>query len=274
MYHHLRACRQLLLRLLERPGEIVRTGTRRLMGLALESYCFLAVVANITPYGLLEPRTLPIDDAFLHSAKHLESYDTFGSFFACGYSICADIPSIAMLARQRLIEDERHTCHISNESKTTYHKILKKITHWQVPNLGSQMLQWSTAYQATGEIWRHAMILYLKTSMCGSTIGNAALLDEIQYHVDMVLHFLARIGSSPYGTIMMWPGLITGSCMTSSEQQQAMLQRMRLSRFPNLHLVQASNLLELLWADADERAFGPYGLFVTMKKHNINLSIA
>ncbi|KAK4500846.1 hypothetical protein PRZ48_009038 [Zasmidium cellare] len=150
MFYHLRACRQLILHLLERPGETGRAGTRRLMGFALESYSFLALTANVTPYGMLESRSLPIDDPFLTSAKQLESYDTFGSFFPCGHTIYAYIPSIAMLGNQRLQEQELDSDYCSFESTKTYEDLLASISDWQPPKIGEEMKQWSAEYISTG----------------------------------------------------------------------------------------------------------------------------
>lgn len=240
----------------------------------MESYSFLALIANITPYGLLETRTFVFEDSVVPWSTYMKSFETFGSFFACGYEICAFIPAISKLAQQRQLEHESCNANISPANFVTYQNLLYNITKWQPPPIDKEMRQWSSEYGAAAEVWKHAVLIYFKASMCGSSIEDPETLEDIQGHIELALKSLHGVGSSPYGTIMMWPGLITGSCLTKDEQRQAMLFRMRFSRFPNLHLAQASRLLELLWADPDKRSFGPYGLFIMMKKHNIVLSIA
>lgn len=43
------------------------------------------------------------------------------------------------------------------------------------------------------------------------------------------------------------------------------------SRWRVNQVLTAEKILKLLWKDSDERAFGPYGLYFVMDKHDISM---
>ncbi|RVX74377.1 hypothetical protein B0A52_01502 [Exophiala mesophila] len=272
MFLHLRASRQLILHLLGGPIEMDRLEIRRSMGFALEMYSFLNLVANVTPYGALQDRTLPFD-SFLLSLSHLEDYETFGIFLGCGYALFEMIPRIALFSRERLREEEnQEDC--SPETMSTYQTLLSDIENWKSSPPNREMKEWHMEHRIAGEMYRHNLFIYLKASMCGSCVDNPKTICEIQKHVDIVLQLRRYFPLTPYATIMLWPFVITGSCLIQQDQRQELINTLACSEFRMGHLFQACELLEHLWADDDRRSFGPYGLYLMMKKHNLNLSMA
>lgn len=273
MILHLRASRYLLVQLCEQPANAITSSEKLILGFALENYCFLTLMTNVTPYGVLTDRVVPFD-SFSLSLAHLENYEGFGIFFSLGYSLFETIPQIALLARDRLREEECSQGKRTPESNLSYQAILECIENWSSTPPNTDMEMWQIAHDAAGELWRRALLIYLKTSMCGSLVSDITVRREIQSYVSSVLALYQLVQCSPYGTIMMWPMLMTGSCVTQREEQQFVSNAFRVEQSKMLHLSRAIELLEILWKDDDQRSYGPYGLFLMMAKHNLQLCIA
>lgn len=270
---HLRAARHMIHELLQRNPQTLDMDYRSCTGLALETYCFLTMVANITRYGLIPERTI-LFDTFTLSLNHLKAYDTHDIFFAFGHALFEHIPRIALLARQRLREEEAGESACNSESELAYAKLLKRIEGWTIPGPNPRILQWLAEYGAVGEIWRHAITIYLKATQCGSCVNDARILRELQDHVSIIVRLWTGLRPSPFCTTLMWPSLIAGSVMTDPDQRKGLTNALRLDEFSMIHIEQALKLPHLLWEDNDKRSFGPYGLYLMMKKHDIHLCVA
>lgn len=244
------------------------------MGFAVETYCFLTLVANVTPYGLLQERTIPFD-SFMLSLKHLEAYGTYRIFLACGHQLFEHIPRIALLAQRRLQEegDQLSSERQKAETDEAFRQLLCRIEKWTAPLPIPQMGRWHSEYATVSEIWREAITIYLKATQGGSRVKSTPILVEIQSHVSKVVQLWESLAPSPYCTTLMWPALITGSCMTEFDQQKRVQRGMMFGGASMMHLKQAQALLQHLWGDEDERSFGPYGLYRAMEKNGVNLCV-
>ena len=178
-----------------------------------------------------------------------------------------------MLATKRLREEELSMR--SEESVSMYNGLLSRLEAWRSPPLDREIVEWRSAHIATGKLYRHALFAYLEAAMCGSAVDNPKVIYQIQFHIDEVWPLLDEVRDSPYGTTMLWPLLIIGSCLVREDQRQFMRNRLESpGQWRMSQVVQALRLLNLLWDSNDRHAFGPYGLYFTMKEHGINFCMA
>jgi hypothetical protein len=241
-------------------------------GFALEVWFYLVLVNSITPYGRDITRTDPFDP-FLTSLEFLRDYDTFGAFFGCGQGLFEMIPKISMLASTRLVEEEHGEC--SPESWSTYALLDDTLKNWQSPPVSSEMAEWETEHVMVGEIYRHALLAFLKASMCGSVVDNPKTLIAVQRHIDIAFPLIQKVAETPFLTILLWPTMILGSCLICEDQRKMISRRLQFqSRIDISQVVEARKLLEILWNEDDKRAYGPYGLSLVMRKYHVNFSMA
>jgi hypothetical protein len=241
-------------------------------GFALEVYCYLILVNSITPYGRDEARTIPFDTV-LTSLEFLKEYETFGVFFGCGQNLFELIPKISVLAATRLVEEESGEC--TQESRTTYETLIDTLEKWHSPSVAYEMARWEAEHIMIGEVYRHSLLAFLKVSMCGSVVNNPKVLVAIQRHIDIAMPLMDRVADTPFVTILLWPIMILGSCLISEHQRKTLVHQLLFeTRIDICQVVEASKLLEILWNEEDERAYGPYGLYLVMRKYHINFSMA
>ncbi|KIW35325.1 uncharacterized protein PV07_02027 [Cladophialophora immunda] len=269
IFSHLRPSRQLMLDLLANGKHNDMIRGKGVESFILEHYAYLALIAHITPYALDQARTIPLDPDLL-SLDSIHEYDNFGTILSCGVSLFEKIPLVSVLARRRLCEEEQ-TGGCSWETFSTYQSLLEDILNWTSGPPGSQMKEYETAQRLAGEVYRHALLIYLKVSMCGAVVSNSPeVLVEIQELIDAVWDLYAAVVDSPFGTAMLWPTVIIGSCLTRETQRERLRAVATCPRW-HMRVTEACiNMLKLLWTDPDPRAFGPYGLHFIMKKHKIN----
>ncbi|KAF9888505.1 hypothetical protein FE257_008612 [Aspergillus nanangensis] len=271
IFPHLRASRQLILNIRKHPDEPWSAENQALQGFAIEVYAYLALVGNITPYGKFIDRTLPLDD-FVTDLSPLRKYNTFGTFFGCGHVLFEMIAPVSQFYSLRLAEEQQGT--VSLESVSTYEMLLSRIQGWESTGPESDMEPWRSEHEAAGESYRNALLIYLKTSMCGPVVSSPKVVFEIQRHVDVILDLWTPLCTSPYVSIFLWPVLIAGSCCVREDQRTMIKTRLRSIVWNMNHILFAATLLDLLWTDDDMRAYGPYGLHFVMEKHGINLCVA
>ncbi|KIX95213.1 uncharacterized protein Z520_09129 [Fonsecaea multimorphosa CBS 102226] len=269
IFSHLRASRQLMLKFISEGRDKGTAGDKAIEGFVLELYAYLALVANITPYALDDQRTIPLDPVLL-SLGFLQDYEDFGAVLSCGPSLFEKIATISVLARQRLSEDATMgQCSI--ESIQMYQGLLQELLCWTSPPPSSDTENYVVAHRCTGETYRYSLLVYLKSSMYGASVkDNPEILLEIQGHINIVWQFLPTVLASPFGSIILWPSMILGSCLTNPAQRNDLCSFLRAPRW-HLRVTEACiTMLKLLWEDPDDRAYGPFGLYLVMKKHGIN----
>ena len=111
--------------------------------------------------------------------------------------------------------------------------------------------------------------------MSGAIIDDEDTLRRIQHHVDEYMIRDAIVSATEWGTLAVWPCMIAGSCTTRQEQQDEICRRFWNSPLWRVnHVLTAEKVLRLLWASDDERMFGPYGLYLVMEKHGIDMPMA
>ncbi|OQV01306.1 Fungal specific transcription factor domain-containing protein [Cladophialophora immunda] len=283
---HLRAVREVILSLLRQEHEtFVNEDRRSIMGFVLEVYSFLVFSNSITPCGYSDSaRTMP-HDSFLDSLEFLQEYKTFGVLVGCAPGLFELISPVARFATDRLREEEGvlqaeaapapATRRDRSDRHSTYDNLLRGLEQWSPPSVAPEMAEWAVEHTWTGEIYRQALLIFVRAAMCGSVVDNPKVIAAIQSHIDVVMPLLLPVADSPFGTLLLWPVMIIGSCLLVEGQRQFFLCRLyNESKVVVAQVVEAGKLLELVWNDNDKRAYGPFGLRLVMEKYQINFTLS
>ncbi|KAJ5364808.1 fungal-specific transcription factor domain-containing protein [Penicillium cataractarum] len=269
MFSHLRASRQLILRLADGPLSSSTNENGRLFAFVLEIYRFLILSNNIIPYGAINRRTVPHDtflDGILGTMNH---FDTWGVIFGDSHGLFELLPDIAVLAARRLTEQTA-----SQASLEMQQALYARIIEWKPPESTATNQKCLPQRDTALNLCREAALLYLETAMAPDALNDTVTLARVQKHIDNIMLYAEQAAGSPYETIFLGPLIIVGSCMLQAEQRQLLLDSLRSNRFHMNHCLQAASLLEQLWNDRSGRLFGPYGLAIIMRRRGINLGIA
>lgn len=269
MFSHLRANRQVIVRLANSPLTSSTTDNGRLFSFVLEIYRYLVLSNNIIPLGSINCRTLPQDTFLDDIFGTMSHFDTYGVIFGDSHGLFEILPDIAALAARRLTEQN-----FSQASLETHRALHIQITEWKPPESAVPNPKWQFQQTAALGLCREAALLYLETAMVPDALSDTLALAKIQEYVDNIMLYAEQAAGSAYETILLCPLMITGSCMLRADQRRLLQASLRSNRFHMHHCLEAASLLEQVWNDPSGRVFGPYGLAIMMRRRGINLSIA
>lgn len=126
-----------------------------------------------------------------------------------------------------------------------------------------------------GEALRQATHIFLLTSLAGKTVLDPGVLESISQHAHVVFANTPHlIEARKYVAAILWPLLIAASCLRKSEWQERMVREMCDGWSQMRQLESWAKVLNLLYQDPDPRAFGRYGLYLTMGEHGLNVANA
>ncbi len=241
-------------------------------GLVLECYAYLVIVNHITPDGLLESRTIPYDD-FLKSLDFLSEFATFGMRFCGMHGIFEMIPLVSEFAAQRLKEAPEI---ISAESRLAYETLESRIVNWRHGSDPFLSAQDALQLEALAETHRQALLIFLETALAGSIVSNPGTRAKIQNHLNILGSQILDndLENSHYSVGLIWTLMIGGSCLENQDLRDYLSNRLRETGRGIWTPSRAAETLELLWAENDERAYGPYGLYFVMEKHGISFCVS
>ena len=269
MFNHLRASRQIILRLADSPLPSSTNDNGRLFAFILEIYRYFILSNNIVPYGSINCRTIPQDTFLDDILGKMSHFDTWGFVFGDSHGLFGILPSIAVLAARRLTEENA-----SQASLEMYQALHVQITEWKPPKSTVSSLKFQFHREAALSLCREATFLYLETAMVPDASNDTQTLAKIQKYLDNIVLYAESAAGSSYETIFLGPLIIAGSCMLRSDQRQLLQASLQSNRFQMNHCSRAASLLELLWNDPSGRVFGPYGLAIIMRRYGMNLGIA
>ncbi|OJD11808.1 hypothetical protein AJ78_07490 [Emergomyces pasteurianus Ep9510] len=270
LFTHLRASRHLILQLRDKLEQITMDSDRKLYGFVMELYGYIVLSNIITPYGMNEARTLVVDP-FLQSFEDLRSFGAFGSMLCGSHNLFEMISEISIFSAQQgppspSVETDPDRLNIYNDLKN-------RIVNWDPPASDSPNSNFLAQRRAALEVYRHALLIFLETAISPLSIHDKTRILTIQMHIDVGLSHHHHSFQTTYSTILLWPLIIIGSCMVKKDQQRVMAHGLAHNHFKMKNTVQGGRLLELLWADDDEYAIGPYGLGLVMDKYNCNYQV-
>ncbi|RYN18838.1 hypothetical protein AA0116_g11795 [Alternaria tenuissima] len=259
-----------------------------------ELYAYLVLTNTLTPHAVIQERTIIFDSFIIHLDEIGESAYR-GIMLGGLHGLLELIPLISVLAASRLREDAVQSDSVVQDRDgaaksrpvllDTYRILKARIDGWSLPPLSEQASDSSiiaptncaaaikSRYKErriAGEVYRHALYIYLSASIAGQICTDQDVRVSLQTHACAILDFATTLAELSFGYTILWPVIICGSCLTSKSHQDFLLAALDFSRYHMGHVKTASNLLKLLWDDPDPRAFGPYGLYFVIEKYKIN----
>lgn len=247
------------------------------LGFSSEWYAYLVSCNTFTPNGLADSRMLPMD-TFGAALASLQTCCTFGTFFAGRHELYHVIPINDRLSSRRLAEESQGHSEPSQSVREDFERLHRRMTAWKLPDVGWSPNGLSEDVKLrlhAGEALRQAIHIFLLTSLAGETVHDPGVLADISQHAQVVFANTPHlIKARKYIATILWPLLIAASCLRKPEWQERMVREMCGGWFQMRQLESWAKVLDLLYKDPDPRAFGPYGLYLTMQKHGLNVASA
>lgn len=262
-FAHLRATRRLVLNLRsKKSNRSMSAAEQKLYGFVMEVYSYIVLCNSITPFNMNHNRTL-IYDPFLQTLDDLRDLGAFGVMFSGCHHMFELISSVSLFVPQNPNTD--------HDEEYLQLKTRIVVLDSSAPNEPDSRLR--PGCSAILEVYRIALLLFLETTNSPFSKYNTTRMQHLQPLLDTAVLKLAQILPSNHSSILMWPTMIVGSCLME-EEQRALISHMLLhNQYGMRNTAQASMLLELLWNDPDEHAFGPYGLGLLMNRHNLDYGV-
>jgi hypothetical protein len=239
----------------------------------MELYSYIVLCNTITPFGMNCNRTL-VHDSFLQSLDDLRDLGAFGVMFGGGHSLFELISLISLFAAHKesfpLMGGDT-----DSERYVIYEQLKGRIINWNPPAMDSSGTDHDvmSGRKATLELCRQALLIFLETAISPLSKYDSARIHHLQPLLHVAMSYLPHVVPSKFSTITMWPLMIIGSCLVEEDQRRAMKNILTHNHYMMRNTAQASNLLELLWVDPDEYAFGPYGLGLLMKNYQLDYGV-
>jgi len=182
------------------------------------------------------------------------------------------IPRISRFAAARLDEET-----VSQDSFAFYEVTHAAIDAWHHPP-GTDA-QTAAPRAALGRVYKHAVVIFLELAHAGRALPPSDdLLATLSYHVGGLAKAVFSHGllNSPFSSILLWPMIMAGSVIADPDRMEVMSWRLRSGIASTSTSVHVAEVLEALWLDreTDPRCWGPYGLYLTLQRHGVNLSLA
>lgn len=276
MFGHLGASRYLIKSLVANKSKSNQVGFPGLgldtLGFSIEMYTYIMLCNTMVMPGAYQESTV---DTLVMSFEEMSQFPTFGSFFAGAHELYQLVPEIADLGSRRFAEEANGLLHPSPSVQQTYESLHQRASTWKMPSRTRfDDRDWELR-QCAAEVWRHALLIYLTASISGSIVPDSVKKATMAFHTIEAFTLVGGLVSSQqnYFATMLWPVLVSGSCITQVEGQQNMSRVFKTAWSGMRHMTLWIEILQLMWDDPDPRAYGPYGLMFTMQKHNKVLGI-
>lgn len=235
------------------------------LGFSLELYTYLTLCN-----ALVMP---PTSDHRLHAnaiimpLDKMAGFPTFGSLFAGSQDLYRLIPEVGQLAAQRLAEEAAGEIEPSTSLTDTRDRLYDSISAFEMPPPSWPGERDRDLKGYASEALRHALHVYLITSIAGSVVSGEKVRSCIGQHTAQLFWYIRALADTHYFATLLWPVAIGASCITKPTPQEHVTRVFRDSWSGMRHMGILAEILQLLWKDPDPRAYGPYGLAFIMKKH-------
>lgn len=266
LFQHLRACRQLILWQLPKSSP----PSNDLLGFAIELYSYILTSNTFSPHGTIPTRTLPNDSFITSLNSTIGSCTTFGAMLGGAHALFELVPQVSVFHGQRLAEEAQGFEQLSLRLETQHSFLAKSIDSWTFPDSATDPD--TRERKKAAEILRHGLRIYLSTATCGSVVSSPTVICAVQDEIDIVMRISHDMSEPQYMATLLWPLIITASCMVKESQRAETADMLPKSHYQMTHISLAVSLLEKLWQDKDRRAYGPYGLYFVMEKYGIQFS--
>ncbi|KAG4288578.1 hypothetical protein FPRO06_03400 [Fusarium proliferatum] len=256
IYHHLKASQEYIKLLTSdsnAPDEL-----RNLRGFILELYTYHTIKLAITPRSLTSNEFVEIDPS-VHSLDVLDGYKSQGYLLGFGKQLFELVPRVSKLVEARRNEEQQNPKRPTALSKE-YDFLLQKLHSVDEAGDESNGLRPYKERAGATMIYQNALIVYLKSAFQRNMLADPELMFEIDERIDQMMpnFYNLFVSESPYRRMLLWPGVIMGSCARSEKHISGFRAgfKARASGTPGAVKIGA-RVVELLWNDPDPRAFGP-----------------
>jgi hypothetical protein len=227
----------------------------------LELYTYLVTVVNITANTNSDYHSV-IFDPYAETLGSFRDSKMYGSMLGCAQPLFEMIPSICKLG-YRVIQDQKN-------DMTAYKLLEARILGWQPQENTPEKGEFTSDRVIAAKIYQQSLLIFLHSNYYGSQVSDPIFLNLIDKSLEAIIPLVMLLPlDSPILTTFMWPTMIIGSCIREPLGHGLLLGRIRDSPFNMTSISKGIQLLEWLWEDDDPAAFGPYGLGLVMKKHNV-----
>ncbi|PHH81760.1 hypothetical protein CDD82_7930 [Ophiocordyceps australis] len=271
---HLSAMRHILARLCQWQVD----DTDEALSCAYEGYCFLALSNTIIP----STRPSGIYDLGLQRLRPLTKSPNFGIVFAGGHDLFALIPQAQQLYCRRLDEEASGLARPSPELMASHAQLSRCIETWSMEPAQREAAtdlesDERTRLTTAAECIRSGLRIYALASIAGPTATSATQdahsRQSMRQMAEALLDMVLLLAGSRQTSHLGWAIVIAGTCLETESSRSHLSHVLLGSQYQMAHLVVVEQILNLLWRDADPRAYGPYGLQLVMEKHGLSLCI-
>ncbi|KAB8262252.1 fungal-specific transcription factor domain-containing protein [Aspergillus pseudonomiae] len=270
-FTHLRAGRHLILRLRNCRHQLTSSAERKLFGFVAEVYSYIVLSNSITPFNMNCNRTL-IYDSFLQSLDDLRDLGAFGVMFSGFHSLFELISSISLFAGEQEAQPSTGPS-LPLDRYETYNQLKMRIDHLDISTIEHPDTEVLPGHSTALGVFRIALLVFLETAVSPFSKHDSMRVHHLQPLLDRAVHDLPGMLASNYSCLMMWPIMVIGSCLMKNEQRNVITHLLIHNHYLMRNTAQASVLLQLLWDDPDEYAFGPYGLGLLMRGHGLHYGV-
>ncbi|KAF5625108.1 exopolygalacturonase [Fusarium sp. NRRL 52700] len=272
IYHHLRASQEYITLITNdsnAPDEL-----RNLRGFILELYAYHTMKLAITPRSLTSDEFVEVDPS-VRSLDVLSGYKSRGYLIGFGKKLFELVPKVAKLVEARRKEEEQNRDRPTALTKE-YNHMLQRLHSINEGDDDSNGLRPYKERAGATMIYQNALIVYLQSAFYRNMLANPELMFEIEQRIDQMMpnFYTLFVSESPFRRMLLWPGVIMGSCARSEKHIMGFRAgfKARATGTPGA-VKTGARIIELLWNDPDPRAFGPRGLSYIMTKHGISCSL-
>ncbi|KAK8917511.1 hypothetical protein VCV18_009974 [Metarhizium anisopliae] len=184
----------------------------------------------------------------------------------------------------RLAEEAQGANSPSKDLNIANEALVKRIKAWAMDplpdvassrdtaSLEARIFDWEPK-RKEAECLRQTLYIYAALSLLGSSSPSDGLRKEVQQRIDSPIRLAIYLRNSPCSTNLPWAIFIAGSCKEDTKQREGLIYGLKNSRYQMQHLRVVQRGLQLLWADDDTHAYGPFGLRYVAQKHGLGLVI-
>lgn len=205
----------------------------------------------------------------------------FGVMFGCAHELFQMIPRICELG----VECHKDKLGVFSSARGAYLYVALegKILAWKPPLRNG--VSYTGDLLLAAEIYRRALLIFLHTTYYGSRVTDPLLRSSVNDVLESVVPLFhqmldwitvnsdGRSCEPAIATTMLWPLTIIGSCTVNPCHRQYLRVILTSSQYEMQSLACVMKLLDWLWDDRSDYAYGPYGLEMVMEKRKFNICV-
>ncbi|KAL4886056.1 hypothetical protein BJY04DRAFT_213593 [Aspergillus karnatakaensis] len=204
----------------------------------------------------------------------------FGFMVGQSFHLFQLIPEVAALAHwpQLVPEIPRHE---DPNLLTDFTRLETQIMTWDpAASLGenhpSSSEEVTAASHTAGLIHHHALLIFLRASLCGPGIPPSHFLAQIDELLCEFMSFLNVLtASNRVWTNLLWAVLIAGSCVRNLDDRECIHNTLVAQTHRMNTSTRVLQVLHWVWdaVDVDPVAYGPHGISTVCKKNGVKISL-